>query len=181
MLFFETRLSGAFTIEPQRDSDERGFFARTWTAEEFREHGLDPQIAQCCVAYNAKRATIRGLHYQIAPSSEAKLVRCTRGTIYDVAVDLRIDSPTYLQWAALELSEDNGIMFYIPEGFAHGYQTLQDETEVFYQISAKYCPAAGRGIRWNDPAVGIEWPLPVSVISPRDQNLPLIQEGAFPK
>ena len=180
MLFAETKLSGAFIVEPQRILDDRGFFARTWTAEEFDERGLNPRIAQCSVSYNAKRATVRGMHYQIDPHTEAKLVRCTRGAIYDVAVDLRADSPTYLHWMAIELTADNGRMFYIPEGLAHGYQTLHDETEVFYQISAKYHPQAARGIRWDDPAIGIEWPLPVSVISERDRNLPLMS-SALPK
>lgn len=177
MIFIETELKGAFRIEPQLIEDARGFFARTWTPGEFETHGLNPHIAQCSISYNRRRGTVRGMHYQVAPYEEAKVVRCTRGSIYDVAVDLRRDSPTYLRWTAVELSERNRAMFYIPEGFAHGYQTLEDDTEVFYQVSANYRPEAARGLRWDDPALGISWPLPITVISERDKECSLIGEG----
>src|SRR2546421_6546734 len=172
MIFVETKLKGAFTIEPERIEDGRGFFARTWTVEEFESHGLNPHIAQCSISFNPKRGTLRGMHYQLKPHEEVKLVRCTRGALFDVAVDLKKDSPTYLQWTAVELTDHNRMMFYIPEGFAHGYQTLEDNTEVFYQISEKYCPDYARGVRWDDPSVGIDWPLPVAVVSNRDRQFP---------
>jgi dTDP-4-dehydrorhamnose 3,5-epimerase len=177
MIFTETKLRGAFVVEPELIEDARGFFARTWTPEEFEARGLNPRIAQCSISYNEKRGTLRGMHYQLAPYAEAKVVRCTRGAIYDVAVDLREGSPTYLRWAAVELSERNRAMLYIPEGFAHGYQTLEDDTEVFYQVSASYRQEAARGLRWDDPALGIEWPLPVASISERDREAPLLGEG----
>jgi dTDP-4-dehydrorhamnose 3,5-epimerase len=180
MLFTETKLRGAFVVEPELIEDARGFFARTWTPEEFEARGLNPRIAQCSISYNARRGTLRGMHYQIAPYAEAKVVRCTRGAIYDVAVDLREGSPTYLRWAAVELSERNHAMLYIPEGFAHGYQTLEDDTEVFYQVSESYCPEAARALRWDDPALGIAWPLPVSAISERDRGAPLSEARRDP-
>lgn len=176
MIFTETKLKGSFIVTPEMITDERGFFARTWTPEEFAARGLNPRILQCNISHNHARGTLRGMHLQVKPHEEAKLVRCTRGALYDVAVDLREDSPTYLQWAAVELTEDNRLMFYIPEGFAHGYQTLADETEVFYQMSEYYHPESARGLRWNDPALGIEWPLPVSVISPKDLENPLVMD-----
>lgn len=175
MIFTETKLKGAFIVAPELIPDERGFFARTWTPEEFADRGLNPRLAQCSISYNKKCGTLRGMHWQAEPHEEAKLVRCTRGALYDVAVDLREDSPTYLQWAAVELTEDNHSMFYIPEGFAHGYQTLVDETEVFYQISEHYHPESARGLRWDDPLLDIRWPLTVSVISPRDTAHPLLK------
>jgi dTDP-4-dehydrorhamnose 3,5-epimerase len=174
MIFVETKLKGAFTVEPELIRDGRGFFARTWTPEEFEARGLNPRLAQCSISYNERRGTLRGMHYQAKPHEEAKLVRCTRGALYDVAVDLREGSPTYLRWAAVELTEHNRIMLYIPEGFAHGYQTLTDGAEVFYMISEAYHPESARGLRWDDPALGIEWPLPVSVMSERDREFPLV-------
>ena len=156
MIFTETRLAGAYLIEPERIEDERGFFARTWCRDEFERHGLNPRLVQCNVSYNARRGTLRGMHYQAKPHEEAKLVRCTRGAIYDVIVDLRPDSPTYRQWVAAELTAENRRMLYIPEGFAHGFQTLADETEVFYQMSELFHPESARGVRmttrpWGSP------------------------------
>ena len=172
MLFTETRLPGVFVVEPQRLEDERGFFARSWCPEEFEAHGLNPRVAQCSISYNKKRGTLRGMHYQIAPHAEAKLVRCTMGAIYDVALDLRPDSPAFRQWASVELTAQSHKMLYIPEGLAHGFQTLTDDAEVFYQISELYHPENARGVRWNDPAFAIEWPLPLTAISQRDSSHP---------
>jgi dTDP-4-dehydrorhamnose 3,5-epimerase len=158
VLFVETPVAGALVVEPQPIEDERGFFARTFSAEEFAERGLDVRVDQCSVSFNARAGTLRGMHYQAAPHGETKLVRCTRGAIFDVAVDLRPDSPTYLRWAGLELTAENGRALYVPEGCAHGFQTLTDGAEVLYQISTPYVPDAARGVRWDDPAFGIEWP-----------------------
>jgi dTDP-4-dehydrorhamnose 3,5-epimerase len=174
MIFTETKLRGAYIIEPELIEDERGFFARTLSAEEFSAHGLNPNIAQCNTSLNKRKGTLRGMHYQIAPDEEAKLVRCTAGAIYDVIIDLRRDSPTRAQWFGVELTFQNRLMVYVPAGFAHGYQTLADDTEVFYQVSEYYHPESARGVRWDDPAFGIEWPLPISVISERDRAHPLI-------
>jgi dTDP-4-dehydrorhamnose 3,5-epimerase len=170
MIFRKTKIPGVFLIEPERLSDERGFFARTWCREEFLAHGLNPKLAQCSVSFNHLRGTLRGMHYQKAPHSEDKLVRCTRGAIYDVALDLREDSPTYKQWIAAELSANNLCMFYIPKGCAHGFQTLEDQTEVFYAISENYHPGASKGYRYNDPAFQIVWPPDLRVISQKDLN-----------
>ena len=173
MIFRELRLKGSFEIEVAVHADERGSFGRSYCSHEFERHGLNPRIAQCNVSYNRRSGTLRGMHYQVPPHQEAKLVRCTRGAVYDVIVDLRRDSPTYLEWIAIELRSDPGAtvkMLYIPEGFAHGFQTLEDDTDVFYQMSEMYAPAAARGFRWNDPALSIEWPGPVTVISDRDRN-----------
>lgn len=170
MIFTETKLEGAFVITPEKLEDERGFFARTWCAREFQERGLEPGLAQCSISFNEKKGTLRGMHYQVAPYEETKIVRCTRGAMYDVILDLRTDSPTYKHWLGMELTADNHQMLYIPEGFAHGFQTLCERTEVFYQISESYVPDAAAGIRWNDPAFGIEWPLEISAISERDAN-----------
>jgi dTDP-4-dehydrorhamnose 3,5-epimerase len=167
-----TAVDGAYVVEPERASDERGFFARTFDAAAFAERGLDPAVAECSVAYNRARGTLRGLHYQRAPHEEAKLVRCTRGAAFDVAVDLRAGSATYLRWAAAELTAENGNGFYIPAGCAHGYLTLTDDCELHYQISTAYVPAAAAGIRWDDPSVGIEWPAAPRVISERDALYP---------
>jgi dTDP-4-dehydrorhamnose 3,5-epimerase len=158
MLFTETRLQGAYIIDPERIEDERGFFARTWDRHEFASHGLNTNLAQCNISYNARRGTLRGMHYQAAPYEETKLVRCTAGTIYDVIIDLRPGSPTLRQWLAVELSAANRRMLYIPPGYAHGFQTLEHHSEVFYQMAEFYAPNYGRGVRWNDPAFGIEWP-----------------------
>jgi dTDP-4-dehydrorhamnose 3,5-epimerase len=171
--FAETRLSGAFLIDVERRFDERGYFARTWCEDEFREAGLGTEIAQCSVAVNSRRGTVRGMHYQAPPYEEAKLVRCSRGAVYDVIIDLRPALPTYTQWLGVELSEENGRLLYVPEGMAHGYQSLVDETEVVYQISAPYSPAAARGVRWNDPLFAIEWPQTDAVLlSERDRAWP---------
>ena len=172
MIFKETPLSGAFVIEAERREDERGFFARTWDQQEFEAHGLNPSVVQCNTSFNTKRGTLRGMHYQAAPHEEAKLVRCTRGAIYDVIIDLRRDSTTFKQWAATELTADNYRMHYVPEGFAHGFLTRKDRTEVFYQMSQFHVPASARGVRWDDPAFGIQWPIAVEVISDRDKNYP---------
>jgi dTDP-4-dehydrorhamnose 3,5-epimerase len=158
MIFTETKLKGAFIIDLERREDERGFFARSWCINEFEAHGLNTRLVQCNVSFNKRRGTLRGMHYQLAPFAEAKLVRCTLGAVYDVIIDLRPDSPTFKQWAAIELNHDNHRMIYIPEGFAHGAQTLADNTELFYQMSEFYQVDAACGVRWDDPAFGIEWP-----------------------
>jgi dTDP-4-dehydrorhamnose 3,5-epimerase len=170
--FTETKLPGVYIIDVEPIGDSRGFFARTWAQDEFAAHGLDTEIAQCNLSGNARTGTLRGMHCQDSPHEENKLVRCSRGALYDVALDLRPDSPTFTQWVATELTAENRRAFYIPKGCAHGFQTLTDDTEVFYQISAYYAPAAARGVRWDDPAFGITWPLPVTVISERDANHP---------
>jgi dTDP-4-dehydrorhamnose 3,5-epimerase len=172
LIFTETKLGGAFIIEPERREDDRGFFARTWCQQEFRARGLSTRLVQCNISFNRNKGTLRGMHYQAAPFEEAKLVRCTGGAIYDVIVDLRPQSGTYKQWIAVELSSENRTMLYIPEGFAHGFQTLVDHTEVFYQMSEFYAPAFARGVRWNDPAFGIQWPPDNQIISSRDQQYP---------
>jgi dTDP-4-dehydrorhamnose 3,5-epimerase len=172
MKFTETRLKGAYIIEIEPLEDERGFFARSFCQKEFEEHGLNPRIAQCNISYNKKKGTLRGMHYQITPYQEAKLVCCTKGAIYDVIIDLRKDSPTLKQWIAVELTAENHRMLYIPEGFAHGFQTLKDNTEVFYQVSAFYHPESDKGVRWNDPAFRIVWPDDIRVISDRDRKCP---------
>jgi len=176
MIFRETALAGVWVIEPEPHADERGFFARTWCAREFEARGLNPALAQCSVSWNRARGTVRGLHYQAAPHEEAKLVRCTRGAIHDVAVDLRPGSPTRHRWIAVELTGDNRRMLFVPEGVAHGFQTLVDDTEVFYQISRAFHPDAQRGVRWHDPALGIAWPLHDAIVSARDAALPLLAD-----
>ena len=172
MIFCETKLRGAFIIDLQKLTDERGFFARSWCRREFVEQGLNPRLVQCNLSYNKSKGTLRGMHLQLPPHAEAKLVRCIRGSVYDVIVDLRRESDTFLQWIASELTDDNYRMHYVPEGCAHGFLTLQDNTEVFYQMSEYYAPEAGRGVRWDDPALAITWPEPVRVISARDRNYP---------
>lgn len=172
MRFFETELKGAFVIEPEPRTDERGFFARTYCAEEFVQHGLRPEVVQANLSYNVRKGTLRGLHFQVAPKAESKLVRCSAGAVYDVIVDLRPDSPTFRRWIGVELTSQNHRMLYVPEGFAHGFQTLVDDAEVCYQVSAPYSPAHEGGVRWNDPAFGIVWPEPVTMISDRDRNRP---------
>ena len=174
MIFKETNLRGAYVVEPELLEDERGFFARIWSEEEFAARGLNPRIVQCNTSFNKQRGTLRGMHYQIPPHAEAKLVRCTAGAIYDVIIDLREDSPTRSKWISVELSARNRLVVYVPEGFAHGFQTLEDDTEVFYQVSEYYYPESARGVRWDDPAFGIKWPLPISVISERDRSHPLV-------
>lgn len=172
MIFNRMKIGGVWEIELQPKSDERGFFARSWCFEEFVAHGLNPKLVQCNVSFNDSRGTLRGMHYQVAPYSEAKLIRCTRGSVYDVALDLRSDSSTFKQWAAAILTADNHRMLYVPEGCAHGFLTLEDRCEVFYQISEFYDPKSGRGVRWNDPAFSIAWPENVKVISARDASYP---------
>jgi dTDP-4-dehydrorhamnose 3,5-epimerase len=168
MRFLSILLAGAFVVELERLGDERGFFARVCCAREFAEQGLREIFVQSSVSFNKQKGTLRGMHLQTPPHEEAKLIRCTAGAIYDVIVDLRPDSPTYLKHYGIELSQDNRKMLYVPEGCAHGYQTLTDNAEVFYQMSAYYAPEHSVGYMWNDPAFGIEWPLEVSCISPRD-------------
>jgi dTDP-4-dehydrorhamnose 3,5-epimerase len=158
VIFTEMPAPGVWLIEPERLSDERGHFARVFSIEEYAERGMDTAIAQCSTSFNRRAGTLRGMHYQADPHGEAKLVRCTRGAIYDVTVDLRPESPAYLRWCAAELTEDNGHALFIPTGCAHGFQTLRDDTEIYYQISVPYEPGAARGVRWNDPAFTIEWP-----------------------
>ncbi len=168
MIFSETKISGAFLIRPEPLGDERGFFARTYCVEEFRSHGLDPEIAQRSLSFNRQRGTLRGMHFQIAPHEESKLVSCSQGAICDVIVDLRRDSPTHRQWVAARLSADNFEALFVPPGCAHGFITLADNTVVRYEISAPYAPAFARGVRFDDPAFGIEWPFAPVVVSPRD-------------
>lgn len=175
MIFKPTSLPGVFVIEPERHADERGFFARTYCADEFRANGLDPGISQCSTSFNARAGTLRGLHYQREPYAEVRLVRCTRGAIFDVAVDLRPVSPTYCQWFAVELTSENGRALYVPEGCAHGFLTLVDGSEVSYQISRPYRPEAGTGVRWDDPAFGIAWPFAPAAIADRDASYPNFQ------
>jgi dTDP-4-dehydrorhamnose 3,5-epimerase len=172
VIFRDTELAGVRLIELERRTDERGFFARAWDPAELESAGLNPALAQVSVAFNDRRRTLRGLHFQAEPHAEAKLVRCTRGAVFDVVVDLRRDSPTFRRWLGIELREDDGRMLYVPEGVAHGYLTLEDATETLYLISEPYAPAAARGVRWNDPAFGIEWPAEPAVISERDRSWP---------
>ena len=172
MKFSATRLNGAYLIELDPIRDERGFFARSWCRNEFAEHGLDPDLVQCNISFNKTKGTLRGLHYQAQPHAEAKLVRCTRGAIHDVIVDLRPDSPTFKSWLAVELSADNRYMLYVPAGFAHGFQTLADDTEVFYQMSEYHYPDCARGVRWDDPAFAIAWPVANVIMSERDRSYP---------
>jgi len=170
--FVPTSLGGAFIVDPEPQSDNRGFFARTWCQREFEKHGLNARMVQCNISYNAKRGTWRGMHYQEAPHEEAKLVRCTMGSICDVIVDLRPDSPTFKEHLQVTLSAKNRKMLYIPERFAHGFLTLEDDTEVFYQMSEFYALQSARGFRWNDPSFGIRLPLEVAVIAERDRDYP---------
>lgn len=170
MIFAATAIEGAFLIQPERFEDERGFFARTYCVRELQEHGLDSQVVQRSVSHNRKRGTLRGMHYQIAPHEETKLVSCSRGAIHDVIIDLRPDSPSYRRWTGAALSADNGHILYIPRGCAHGFITLTDDATVDYQISDFHHPESARGVRYNDPAFGIEWPLEPAVINARDRE-----------
>ncbi|MDL1984595.1 MAG: dTDP-4-dehydrorhamnose 3,5-epimerase [Deltaproteobacteria bacterium] len=173
MIFKKTGLEGAFIIEPERIEDTRGFFARAWCKNEFEANGLNPNLLQSNISFNKAKCTLRGMHYQATPHEEIKLVRCTKGAIYDAIVDLQPGSPTYLKWIGVELTEQNHKMLYVPEGFAHGYQTLTDNTEVFYHVSQFYSPESERGVRWDDPAFGIKWPETNNVvISEKDKNWP---------
>ena len=179
MIFKETKLKGARIIELEPSQDERGFFARSFCQKEFEEHGLKTRVAQCNISYNKKRSTLRGMHYQVAPHEETKLVSCVRGAIYDVIIDLRQNSPTYCQWFHVELSAKDYRMLYIPEGFAHGFQTLEDDTVVFYQMFEFFHPECARGVRWDDPAFGVEWPkVSKRIISDKDQSyLYFVKDG----
>lgn len=175
MIFQETKLAGVFEIQLDLKVDERGFFARSWCRQEFEQRKLNPNLLQCSISFNSRKGTLRGMHYQTDGYKETKVVRCTKGAIYDVAVDIRSHSPTFMQWAGVELTETNRRALYIPEGCAHGFLTLEDNTEVFYQISEFYHPEAARGVRWNDPAFGIVWPGTVEVISERDRTYPNVE------
>jgi dTDP-4-dehydrorhamnose 3,5-epimerase len=175
--FVPTPLAGAVVVELERREDERGFFARSFCQREFEAQGLDPCVAQCNVSFNRRRGTLRGLHWQAPPHAEAKLVRATRGALWDVVVDLRSDSATFCRWFGVELTEENRRALYIPQGFAHGFQSLVDDVEVSYQMSAFYAADAQRGARWDDPAFGIEWPVRTPFLSPRDAAYPDFNPG----
>jgi dTDP-4-dehydrorhamnose 3,5-epimerase len=170
--FTETPIAGAFLIDIEPVEDERGFFARTYDAGEWRRRGLQPHVEQCSVSFNRRKGTLRGMHYQRSPHAETKLVRCTQGAVYDVVIDLRPSSPSFRQWFAAELTAHNHRLLYVPEGLAHGFQTLEDDSEVAYQISESWQPQAAAGVRWDDPAFAIQWPLPVTVIAERDRTFP---------
>lgn len=176
MMFHETRLQGVFEIHLDPQADERGFFARCWCQKEWERNGLNPKLVQCSVSFNSRKGTLRGIHYQGAPHPEAKLIRCTRGAIYDVVVDLRSQSPTFKKWFATALTADNRRMVYVPEGCGHGFLTLEDDSEVFYQMSEFYHPSLARGVRWDDPAFQILWPGEVKVISERDRTFSNLEE-----
>ncbi len=175
MIFQETKLKGAFIVEFEKREDPRGFFARAFCADEFKQHGLCPDVMQANIAYNYTKGTLRGMHYQAPPVSEPKFIRCIRGAVWDVIVDLRPDSPTYLGHLGVELSMENRRALYVPDMFAHGNQTLEDDTELLYLMGQFYTPGAARGLRYDDPALGIEWPLPVGVISDQDTRWPLLE------
>jgi len=173
MRFLKAKLQDAYIIELDKITDERGFFARSWCRREFENFGLNPHLVQCNISFNKNRGTLRGMHFQDAPHAEAKLVRCTAGAVYDVIIDLRTTSSSFKQWMGVELTANNRRMLYVPEGFAHGFLTLTDETEIFYQMSEFYHPELARGVRWNDPAFRIEWPFTTNlIISGRDQKYP---------
>jgi dTDP-4-dehydrorhamnose 3,5-epimerase len=170
--FVRTEIEGAWVVDLTAFEDERGFFARAWCSREMAEHGVADRVVQSNLSYNRLAGTLRGMHYQVQPYAETKFVRCTRGSIYDVIIDLRPGSPTLHRWIGVTLSAENKRMLVVPEGFAHGFQTLEDESEVFYMVSEFYTPGAEAGIRWNDPRFGIKWPRPVTVISPKDAGWP---------
>ncbi|MEO1084245.1 MAG: dTDP-4-dehydrorhamnose 3,5-epimerase [Acidobacteriota bacterium] len=172
MIFRELEIAGAYLIEPERKEDRRGFFARTYCRLELEERGLDPTLVQCNVSVNKERGTVRGMHWQAEPYEEIKMVRCTAGAIYDVILDVRPDSPSYKRHVGVELTRENRHALYIPAGCAHGFQSLEDDSEVFYQMSEFYYPDQARGVRWDDPAFDISWPLPISVISDKDRVYP---------
>ena len=176
MRFTETGLAGAMVIDPSPHEDDRGRFMRAWCAREFAEHGLDFVPVQANMGFSLQKGTVRGMHFQAAPALEAKLVRCTRGAIFDVTLDLRPASPSYRRWFGIELSAENGRMLYVPEQCAHGYQTLEERTEMYYMTSAYYTPSAVRGVRFDDPAFSIEWPLAATIVSEQDRNWPLVDK-----
>jgi dTDP-4-dehydrorhamnose 3,5-epimerase len=177
VLFKETELPGAYVIELERREDERGFFARAWCANEFADQGLSTRLVQANLSFNVRPSTVRGMHFQLGEHAEVKIVRCTRGAVYDVIIDLRPDSTTFKQWIGVELDAETRNAIYIPEGFAHGYQTLVPETETLYQVSEFYAPHAEGGVRWDDPAFGIEWPDPENAfLSEKDRNWPDFEE-----
>jgi dTDP-4-dehydrorhamnose 3,5-epimerase len=180
MIFEETKLKGAFIIKIKQLTDDRGFFGRSWCKKEMEEHGLNGNVVQSNTSRSNYRGTIRGMHFQKSPHEETKLIRCTRGAIYDVIVDLRKDSPTYLQWIGVELTENNYTMLYVPEKFAHGFVTLQDQSEVTYLVTEYYTPGAEAGLRFNDPALGIVWPEKVCFVSDKDKNHPDFNESILP-
>ncbi|MBW4596502.1 MAG: dTDP-4-dehydrorhamnose 3,5-epimerase [Brasilonema angustatum HA4187-MV1] len=175
MIFVETELKDAYIIELEQKQDHRGFFARTFCAQEFEAHGLKPTVAQCNLSFNYKKGTLRGMHYQTLPAAETKLVRCTQGAIYDVIIDMRPESPSYLQYIGVELTAENHRALYVPEMFAHGYQTLTDSAEVAYQVGEFYTPGYEQGLRYDDPFFNIQWPLEVTDISEKDKNWPLMK------
>ncbi|HYW94563.1 MAG TPA: dTDP-4-dehydrorhamnose 3,5-epimerase [Bacteroidales bacterium] len=179
MIFTETSLKGAYLVKIKKLEDDRGFFGRAWCRHEFEEHGLNPNIKQINTSWSKKKGTIRGMHYQVDPYQETKFIRCTRGRIYDVIIDLRPDSPTFMQWTGHELSADNYTMMYVPEKFAHGFVTLEDDCEVYYPTTEFYTPGAERGIRYNDPAFNIEWPVNVDNVSEKDRTHPLFDARTF--
>lgn len=176
MKFTETKLKGAYVIEVEPLADERGFFGRSWCQKEFAEHGLNPNLVQCNISFNLKKGTLRGMHYQANPYQEAKLIRCTRGAIYQVVIDIRPDSFTYKQWVAVELTAENRKMLYVPKGMASGFQTLMDDTEVFYQMAEFYHSESAKGLRWDDPTFRVEWPNEVLVISAPDRSHSLFND-----
>ena len=179
MIFQETSIIGAYIIDIKRIEDERGFFGRAFCQKEMKEYGLNEAVVQTNLSSNKKRGTLRGLHYQQAPHEESKLVRCTRGSLFDVLVDLRKDSPTYCHWFGIELTADSFKMLYVPEGCAHGFITLEDNTDIMYQVSQFYAPGAEKGLRWNDPAFNIVWPIDPVVISEKDKNQPLFHQTSI--
>ena len=181
MVFTEMTLQGAFIIDIEPVADERGFFARSWCQREFAAHDLCTQWVQCNISFNKQRGTLRGMHYQVAPFAETKLLRCTSGALYDVIIDLRPESSTFKQWMAVELTAANHRMLYVPEGFGHGFQTLEDNTEIFYQMSQFYAPEYARGIRWDDPTFKISWPVDARIISERDRSFPDFRPRALKK
>jgi dTDP-4-dehydrorhamnose 3,5-epimerase len=180
MMFIESTLAGAYVIEPTRVEDERGFFARTYSAKEFAARGLPAEMPECSVSFNSLKGTLRGLHFQAAPHAEDKLVRCTAGAIFDVIVDLRPDSPTLHRWFGTELTAVNRRSLFVPKGFAHGFITMRDDSEVFYMMSVPYAPGFDRGVRWDDPALGIRWPTEPVVISQRDAAYALLGAPTVP-
>lgn len=180
MKFTELSVQGAYLVDIERMEDKRGVFARTFCSREFASHGLDPNLVQCSLSFNHLKGTLRGMHYQIKPYEENKLVRCTMGAVFDVMVDLRPDSPTFLKWTSAELTTDNHRALYIPKGCAHGFMSLEDNSEILYQISEFWSPEHGRGVRWNDPAFGIHWPMQPTVIAPRDAGYPDFVANAMP-